>query len=569
MGTIVDKPVKGYNYYYYVESARVNGKPKYVNQVYLGTAERVREMAVAYKTPLQEKALYHIEKSFGAESLIYDIASRQGIVQIIDDIVPKRKQGTSVGMYCLTEAINRAVSPTSTTGLQEWYSHTFLPIMTGIKTKLFNPQNFWNNTQCLTEEKLNEIEDVMLRRVLGTYDIDTSHLIYDATNFFTYIDTLSDNELAQRGHDKAKRDDLRTVGLALMIAPEYSIPLLYDVYPGNRADSSEFTTMVKKLKDHYEILTGKTADVTITFDRGNNSESNIDLLESGDIKLHYVGGLKKNQLPELFAIPKSDYEPLTSDNLAGCTAYRMNVTIFKRKLVTVIVNNPKLEEGQLQGIMANREKSEAKLMKIQAALLCRASNGVKKGKRPTVESVTKSVKRSLKAEYMEDIYTYKILEQDGNLYLTFAFNKEALEEIRETQLGKTALFTDRSDYSNDEIINAYRSAWHVESAFKQLKDTEHLAVRPFWHWSDEQIRVHIFVCILAYRLCCLIVKELNEHGIKTNINELLEAMTELKIAETFFGSIDRPEKVRTFTKIDGLAQKVEEIYHLKEKYGVR
>jgi len=170
---------------------------------------------------------------------------------------------------------------------------------------------------------------------------------------------------------------------------------------------------------------------------------------------------------------------------------------------------------------------------------------------------------------MEDIYTYKILEQDGNIFLTFAFNKEALEEIRETQLGKTALFTDRFDYSNDEIINAYRSAWHVESAFKQLKDTEHLAVRPFWHWSKEQIRIHIFVCVLAYRLCCLIIKELNEQGIKTNINELLEAMSKLKMAETFFGSIDRPEKVRTFTKIDDLAQKVEEIYHLKEKYGVR
>jgi transposase len=569
MGTIVDKPVKGYRYYYYVESARINGKPKYVNQVYLGTAERVREMAIAYKTPLQEKALYHIEKTFGAESLIYDIASRQGIVQIIDDIVPKRKQGASVGMYCLTEAINRAVAPTSTTGIQKWYSGTFLPIMTGIRTKLFTPQNFWNNTQCLTEEKLNEIEDVMLRRMLETYDIDTSHLIYDATNFFTYIDTSTNNKLALRGHDKAKRNDLRTVGLALMIAPEYSIPLLYDVYPGNRADSREFPVMIKKLKEHYEILTKKTAEITITFDRGNNSESNIDLLEAGDIKLHYIGGLKKNQLPELFAIPKSEYGSLTADNLAGCKAYRMDATVFKRKLVTVIVYNPKLEEGQIQGIMANCEKTSSKLMKIQAALLNRVSSGVKKGKKPTVESVTKLVKRSLKTEYMEDIYTYKILEEDGNIFFTFAFNKEALEEIRETQLGKTALFTDRFDYTNDEIINAYRSAWHVEATFKQMKDTDHLAVRPFCHWTDAQIQIQIFVCVLAYRLCCLLIKELDEHGIKTNINELLTSMSELKMAETFFGSIDRPEKVKTFTKIEGLAQKVEEIYNLKEKYGVR
>ncbi|NLB56691.1 MAG: IS1634 family transposase [Lentisphaerae bacterium] len=569
MGTIINKPVKEYHYYYYVESARINGKPKYVNQVYLGTAERVREMAVAYKTPLQEKALYHIEKSFGAECLIYDIALRQGIVQIIDDLVPKRKQGASVGMYCLIEAINRALSPTSTTGIQKWYANTFLPVLTGIRTKLFNPQNFWNNTQCLTEVKIKEIEDAILSRMMETYDIDTSHLIYDATNFFTYIDTLTDSELAQRGHDKAKRNDLRTVGLALVIAPEYSIPLFYDVYPGNRAESKEFTAMIKKLKDHYEILTGKTAEITITFDRGNNSESNIGLLESGDIKLHYVGGLKKNQLPELFAIPKSDYELLTADNLAGCTAYRMNATVFKRELVTVIVYNPELEEGQLQGIMNNREKTTAKLMKIQEALLRRASNVVKKGKKPTVESVTKSVKRCLKSEYMEDLYTYKVLEQNGNVFLSFAFNKEALEEIRETQLGKTALFSDRLDYSNDEIVNAYRSAWHVESAFKQMKDTEHLAVRPFWHWTDEQIRIHVFVCVLAYRLCCLIVKELREQGIKTNVNELLEEMSRLKMSETFFGNIERPEKVRTFTLIDGLAQKVEEVYQLKARYGVR
>jgi hypothetical protein len=74
---------------------------------------------------------------------------------------------------------------------------------------------------------------------------------------------------------------------------------------------------------------------------------------------------------------------------------------------------------------------------------------------------------------------------------------------------------------------------------------------------------------MAYRLCCLIIKELNDYGIKTNINELLDAMGELKMAETFFGNIDHPEKVKTFTKIEGLAQKVEEIYHLEEKYGVR
>ena len=42
-----------------------------------------------------------------------------------------------------------------------------------------------------------------------------------------------------------------------------------------------------------------------------------------------------------------------------------------------------------------------------------------------------------------------------------ALTQEALVEIRETQLGKTSLFTDRFNYSNDKIVNAYRSAWHI------------------------------------------------------------------------------------------------------------
>ena len=40
------------------------------------------------------------------------------------------------------------------------------------------------------------------------------------------------------------------------------------------------------------------------------------------------------------------------------------------------------------------------------------------------------------------------------------------------------------------------------------------------------------------RLLLAVVKELDDHGIKTNANELLEVVTELKMAETFFGCIE-------------------------------
>ena len=55
--------------------------------------------------------------------------------------------------------------------------------MTGLKSTLFTPQNFWNNTD-ITVEQLRTIEDRIFQKSIRTFDINTGDLIYDATNFF-------------------------------------------------------------------------------------------------------------------------------------------------------------------------------------------------------------------------------------------------------------------------------------------------------------------------------------------------------------------------------------------------
>lgn len=566
MGSIIKKKIKGINYYYYVESKRVDGRPKLVNQKYLGTADRLLERLSSAEAPLQDRVLYSDESDFAAPALLFDIASRISIIGMIDELIPKRKQGASTGMYILTAAINRAVAPSPTNGLEKWYSSTCLPLLTGIKPSAFTPQNFWNNT-CISAEEINACENAILKRIINSYDIDTSHLIYDATNFFTYIDTNQECETAKRGHSKEKRNDLRIIGLSLMVSPDCNIPLLHETYPGNTHDATQFHRMMTQLKERYEIITKKESDVTIVFDRGNNSEENISFLESGDFPLHYIGGLRKNQASELYKIPLSDYTQLTGESLKNQTAYRTEVKVFGRRVTAVIVHNPELEKGQLQGIAINREKATAKLLALQQRLMRRAKGETVKGRKPSIESVKKNVEVILSVEYMSDIFTYEVLEQDGNIYLTFASSDEALDKIRKQHLGRNALFTDRSDMTNEEIVTAYRSAWHVEAAFKQMKDTKHLTVRPVFHWTDEKIRVHIFTCVLAYRLCCLLVKELSDRGINITVNRMLEEMSGIKKINTFFGDVSKPEKVESFTLGSELAQQIESVYHLKEKYS--
>jgi len=567
MGSIIKKTVKKYTYYYYVESKRINGKPKLVNQKYLGTAEKVLQHSQLAERQLTERVLYSDEAEFGAVTLIYDIAVRLGIRDTIDSFLPKRKQGASVGTYILTAAINRATDPSSKNGLHEWYSGTCLPYVTGLQPSLFTPQNFWNNTNTISVEDIDRIEEAILRKVIDIYQIDTTHIIYDATNFFTYIDTMQESELSKRGNCKHKRNDLRIVGLSLMVSPEFAIPLLHEAYPGNRADAKEFPIMMERLKSRYEAITGKLSDVTVVFDRGNNSEDNIELLESGDFPLNYVGGLKKNQAEELFSIDRDDYTPLDSPSLESQTAYRREMKVFGRNVIAVIVHNPALEKGQMQGILINKEKAEAKLIELQERLMRRANGEVTKGKKPTVESVTCSVEKILKVEYMSDIFRYDVLEYNGNIYLTFKYSEVQLERIRYDYLGKTVLFTNRKDYTNEQIVTAYRSAWTVESAFKQMKNPDHLAVRPIFHWRDENIRVHIFICVLAYRLCSLLLKELSSSGVLISINKLTDEMAGIKRIHTFFDDIDKPNKVESFTRGSDLAAQIESLYKLKEQYS--
>ena len=111
MASIIKKKTKSNTYYYYVESKRINGKPRQVNKKYLGTAVSIfKKLSVTAGIP---EPLYSIILDFADVSVLLDVASRPGIVDIINKHAGKRNQGISVGEYILVAAINRAVAPTS------------------------------------------------------------------------------------------------------------------------------------------------------------------------------------------------------------------------------------------------------------------------------------------------------------------------------------------------------------------------------------------------------------------------------------------------------------------------
>lgn len=527
MASLITKNIKGNDYYYLVESKRVNGKPKYRNQLYLGPVDAVHQkLREGFDTPVP---LYSKVYEFGGIAALYDIATRLDVIPLIDSICPKRNQGLSIGTYLLLAAINRATDPSSKSQFSEWFEQTFLSRMMAVDTNALSSQRFWDNMSLWDKESMDRFEIQFVKRIVKDYGIPTHCMVYDATNFFTYVDTMNSKaSLAQRGHNKEKRNDLKIIGLSLLVSAEEEIPLFYEVYTGNTSDSVQFNNVVKKLKGRYYEVFGQEADITIVFDRGNNSKDNIELLESEVNAFHYVGGLTQSQCKYLMDVPKTEFRPLKGTEFGKTSAYMTRGNVFERELTLVVTDNPELREGQLQGIRINMEKCQEKLAQLQERLAGWNREVLRKGKKPTRESVEKNIDEILRPQWMDEIFKVTVLSSEKYPEISIELRYDQLALLRDKYLGKSILFTDRDEWSSEQIVGAYRSAWHVEAAFRQMKNTKHLSVRPMWHWTNQKIEVHVFICVLAFRLCSLLHKELKTKEIDISINEMLRKLSQKK-----------------------------------------
>jgi hypothetical protein len=199
MGSIIHKMKKGRPYYYAVESRRVNGKPRIVWQKYLGTVEAIVARTEGTKPPEPKEAVLFEAGGVGA---LTRIAQRLDLVDVIDREVPKREQGPRVSHYILLAALNRALAPCSKLAIGDWYEQTVLRRLWRFDKTAFSSQRFWDHMSRVSEEAIEAIQKALVTRIRREFGLDGAVLLYDTTNFFTFLATSNDRcTVAKRGHN--------------------------------------------------------------------------------------------------------------------------------------------------------------------------------------------------------------------------------------------------------------------------------------------------------------------------------------------------------------------------------
>jgi transposase len=555
MPSIIGKKQGNQTYYYLVESARVDGKPRIVSQQYLGSAAEV--MAKLEGTGAGEPVRTQ-HKSFGDLAAVWSVLERLDVAGIIDAVVPRyANAAASVGTYIALATANRIVAPCSKLAFADWWDSTAGPRWVKLRGAALDHRRFWDAMDRLDDADLRLVETAIGQRVVAEFGLDLAGLVLDMTNFATYIDTGNDKApIAQRGKAKQKRTDLRLVGLALVVTRDGGIPLVSHAYPGDRPDVTQFSTVITELTARFRDLASSVESLTVIYDAGQNSAANHALIEESGIG--FVGSLPPSQHPDLLALPTSRYRPVDEQRYPGLTCVDTQVTALGVTRRAVLTHSVTLHAAQSRGFAQTLAKTRRRLVDLQATL----ARGHARRDRAAVDAEIASI---TKPRWVNQVITTTLTgDTPDQLRLTFQVNTRARTKLEQNLFGKRILFTNRDHWSVGDVVAGYRSQSEVESGFRQMKDPQVVSFGPMHHWTDQKIRVHVFYCVLALTIAHLMRREADRTGLHLSVRELLSTLGGIQETVLLYhdGGKGRPRAKRMLTDMDPIQQRLADLFSI-------
>jgi transposase len=528
MASLIAKKKGNQLYYYVVESARVDGQPRIVHQAYLGTADKVAALVKDRTSPVPLSAA---SRDFGLPGALWLAAKQTGLLDVLETLWPAPRSGPSPARYLLLAAIHRICQPGPKTEVADWYARTILYSLWGIPPERFTSQAFWDAFEKILPEHLEPLatgaDDPLDRAQLRLLDlwkgkqmVSRRLLAYDTTNFYTYIASNNTrNELAQRGHNKQGRHNLRQVGLSYVLDGENGLSLCHHVYRGNVADSEEFSTSLARMLGMLDRCRIARDTVTLVFDKGSAALANtVELQQAG---VGWISALPWNQAPAAFRERAVEQLSLCSSAQPGVRVAAEKLLVHGQEYLCVLKYSASFAGEQLHSLTTSLSKALQALRRFSMELN-------KPQARWKENQIRAKIQRWLSGQFLEELIRYQIESRDGRWRLQFDFDTAAWQRLVDHRLGRTVLLTNRIDWSAEQVAIGYSGQQEIEKVFRGLKDGDWLGWGPMYHWTDRKIRIHAFYCMLGISLLQHLHKQAQGAWDGISTEQLLEELRQIQ-----------------------------------------
>lgn len=386
------------------------------------------------------------------------------------------------------------------------YERSALPDLLGVPVGKVNDDRLYRSLDKLLGHK--EALEVHLKNRMGDlFGLEYDLILYDVTS--TYFEGMAEkNEQAKRGYSRDHRGDCKQVCIALVVS-RCGMPLGYEVFDGNRHDSTTVEEIVEMIERRY----GK-ADRIWIMDRGMTSEENIAFLREGDRR--YILGT-----------PKSELKKFEMQLLEG------NWTDIRKGLEVKLCPSEGGEETFILCRSAKRQEKEHAMherfeRRIEDGLAKMQETCAKKRYKPTLiaQRVGRLLEKNSRAAglFKVDVET----DERGAARLVWS-KADEWRDWASLSEGCYLLRSNVNDWSAEELWKAYIQLTEAEAAFRIHKSD--LSLRPIWHQKTERVQAHILVCFLAFVLWKTLGRLCSKAGLGDEPRKVLDEIAQIQTVD--------------------------------------
>ncbi len=382
-----------------------------------------------------------------------------------------------------------------------------------LKTKFFDNTNFSLHNIYDSLSRLHRLKTKLLTHLYSVtndlYEKDNSLVYYDVTNYYFEINNDDEDKIDNKGTIIEK--GFRKKGISKehrpkpivqmgMFLDSNHIPMSFELFDGNTPDTLTLRPCIKEARLKYGMK-----KVIVVADKGLNSGDNILYLKSGnngyvlsksvrnasaDMKNYVLEQKGYRHISDTFKI-KSKLE--AREIYYTTTSGRKRQKLVDEKIVVIF------SEKYQRRARYDREKTLKRAFDLIA--------------NPTKYSRQTSYGA---AKYINNINFDK--ETGEIIETTLSFNYDKLKED-ELLDGYYIIVSSEMDWSDEQILDAYKGLWRIEESFKITKS--YLKSRPVFVTTKEHINAHFMTCFLALLIIRLLEKKL-DHQI--SIESLIESL---------------------------------------------
>jgi len=355
----------------------------------------------------------------------------------------------------------RVLRPNSKLATTRWWDGTTLPGLMGVQgateADLYGAMDWLFERQVTIEKKLAARH--LQQGGLVLYDLTSSY--FEGTHC----------PLAALGHSRDRKKGTLQVNYGL-VTDALGCPVSVSVFPGNTNDSKTLMPTVKLVQSRFGI-----DRLVIVGDRGMITQKQLDQLEKDD-RIDWVTALRSPAI----------------DDLVKQGQIQLGLFDERRLIEIQHPDHGRLVACRNPDLAVLRTKKRQSLLQATDKLLQQIVRRVTAGRLRGASEIGIAVGKVVNKFKVAKHFDIEITDQS----LRCSINQQRVA----SEAALDGIYVIRTSLTKDQmsapaVVGSYKRLSNVERAFRSLKTVD-LHVRPIFHWTENRVRAHIFLCMLAY-----------------------------------------------------------------------